>query len=586
MRFLQALGLAVVACSSLASSTKTLKPRNYETHDYYTLHLRSGESPIRVARALGLDFEGSVGEIENHFYFSAKRGTHQAEEALEDVRQKLRKRELVPENLSGILWSRKQRLKPRMHKRGPLPPAPAGARAPPVIPGDDKSKDGTSTAAIAQRQQVALKLNIADPIFAEQWHLFNTKELGHDVNVSTVWMDGNTGKGATVAVVDDGIDMYSDDLKDNYFKEGSYDFNDHSDEPKPKLDDDKHGTRCAGEIAAVKNNICGVGVAYDSKVAGIRILGGTISDEDEAVAINYEMQKNNIYSCSWGPPDDGQSMDAPDTLIKRAILTGVQKGRGGLGSIFVFAAGNGAASDDNCNFDGYTNSIYSITVGAIDRKGGHPYYSEKCSASLVVTYSSGAGDAIHTTDVGTNKCYDGHGGTSAAAPLGAGIFALVLSERPDLNWRDLQYLCVETAVPINLEDGEWQDTYMGKKYSHTYAYGKLDAYAIVEKAKTWKSVKPQSWYDSPWQHVKHPIPQGDKGLASSFEVTEKMLKDANFERLEQVTVTMNVEHQQRGDLSVELISPHGIKSHLSATRRNDHLAAGYDDWTFMSVVHW
>ena len=87
-------------------------------------------------------------------------------------------------------------------------------------------------------------------------------------------------------------------------------------------------------------------------------------------------------------------MEAPGTLIKAAIIKGINQGRQGLGSIFVFASGNGAAAGDNCNFDGYTNSIYSITVGAIDRKGNHPYYSEHCSAQMVVTYSSGSGDAI------------------------------------------------------------------------------------------------------------------------------------------------------------------------------------------------
>jgi kexin len=195
-------------------------------------------------------------------------------------------------------------------------------------------------------------------------------------------------------MVDDGLDMYSRDLKDNYFAEGSWDFNDNDPEPKPELSDDRHGTRCAGEISAVRNDACGVGVAYDSKIAGIRILSSPISDADEAEAMIYKYQDNQIYSCSWGPPDDGRSMEAPDVLIRRAMLKGVQAGRGGLGSIYVFASGNGAASGDNCNFDGYTNSIYSITVGAVDRAGQHPYYSEHCSALLVVTYSSGGGDGI------------------------------------------------------------------------------------------------------------------------------------------------------------------------------------------------
>ena len=582
MHFLRFLGLLAVASQHVAAAN-VLGPRNYEENDYFTLHLRSEESPETVAKALSLRNLGQVGELKDHFMFSAKRGTHDAENMLSDLTMKRRKRDIVPRELDGILWHTKSQLKPRLEKRMP-PPLPARTDFAPPAPAN--SRQVSNIEAIARKQEAATKLGITDPIWNDQWHLFNTEQLGHDINVTGVWLDGNTGQNSIVAIVDDGLDMYSDDLKANYFAEGSYDFNDHVDEPKPRLEADHHGTRCAGEVSAAKNNVCGVGVAYDSKIAGLRILSKSISDEDEAVAINYAMNKTEIYSCSWGPPDNGRAMDAPSVLIKRAIQNGIQNGRGGKGSIFVFAAGNGAASEDNCNFDGYTNSIYSITVGAIDREGKHPYYSEKCSASLVVTYSSGSGDAIHTTDVGANECYTRHGGTSAAAPLGAGIMALVLNARPDLSWRDLQYLCVETAVPINLEQGEWQNTFIGKKYSHTFAYGKLDAYALVEKAKTWQAVKPQAWYTTPWQYVRHDIPQGDQGLASIFVVTEQMLKDANVGRLEHVQVTMNIEHSIRGDLSVELISPQGVVSHLSATRRLDKENSGYDDWTFMSVVHW
>jgi kexin len=175
---------------------------------------------------------------------------------------------------------------------------------------------------------------------------------------------------------------------------GSYDYNDHEDLPTPKLSDDHHGTRCAGQISAVKNNVCGVGIAYGSKVAGVRILSGPISDIDEAASLNHHYQNTSIYSCSWGPPDDGKSMDKPSYIIERAILNGIQRGRGGKGSIFVFASGNGALSGDQCNFDGYTNSIYSVTISAIDYKGLHPTYSEPCAANLLVAYSSGSGNHI------------------------------------------------------------------------------------------------------------------------------------------------------------------------------------------------
>ena len=66
----------------------------------------------------------------------------------------------------------------------------------------------------------------------------------------------------------------------------------------------------------------------------------------------------------------------------------------GKGSIFVFASGNGGHKGDQCNFDGYTNSIYSVTVGSIDWQGEHPRYSEMCAANMVVGYSSGGGEHI------------------------------------------------------------------------------------------------------------------------------------------------------------------------------------------------
>lgn len=576
MKLAPLVGLVVGGLAGLG--TAALQPRNLDSNDYYVLHLERDIQPDQVASRLGLRHEGQLGQLPGHHIFSTSLKAKD-DVVRRAVQERRRKRSLGGVDvLDGVKAVHKQKLRAPMQKRV-IPPPPSG-----IYPA--KRADKPDAKAVEYQKSVMDQLGIADPIFNEQWHLFNPTQLGHDVNVTGVWLSGVTGKNATVAIVDDGLDMYSNDLKPNYYAQGSWDFNDQRPEPKPTLSDDRHGTRCAGEVSAAKNDVCGVGVAYDSKIAGIRILSKLITDADEAEAMNFDMQHNDIYSCSWGPPDDGKSMDAPGILIKKAMLNGVQKGRGDKGSIYVFASGNGAASEDNCNFDGYTNSIYSITVGAIDRQGIHPYYSEKCSAQLVVTYSSGSGDAIHTTDVGENQCYNGHGGTSAAAPLAAGIFALALEVRPDLTWRDMQYIALEAAVPIDLDTGEWQPTTIGKKFSHTFGYGKIDSYALVEVAKSWKNVKPQAWFYSPWLHVHKDVPQGDQGLSVNFEVTKDMLKEANLERLEHITVTMNVEHTRRGDLSVDLISPNNVVSHLSATRKLDSSKEGYDDWTFMSVAHW
>jgi kexin len=156
-------------------------------------------------------------------------------------------------------------------------------------------------------------------------------------------------------------------------------------------------------VAARKNNACGVGIAYDSKAAGIRILGGRITTTDEATALTYGYDKVGIYSCSWGPRDNGQTMNAPKYLVRKAFSEGINNGRQGKGSIYVFASGNGGRHEDQCNFDGYTNSIYSVTVGAVDHTGRHPTYSEACAANMIVAYSSGSGKHIvcyHSLSIG------------------------------------------------------------------------------------------------------------------------------------------------------------------------------------------
>ncbi|KAJ1851657.1 pheromone processing endoprotease, partial [Coemansia sp. RSA 486] len=288
---------------------------------------------------------------------------------------------------------------------------------------------------------------ISDPMYKQQWHLINSNEHGHDINVTDVWHQGITGAGVTVALIDDGLDYSSEDLLDNFDYRGSYDFNDQTKLPTPRLIDDYHGTRCAGQIAAARNKVCGVGVAYGARVAGIRMLSREVTDQDEIGALNYAMDTNWIYSCSWGPNDDGATVQGPNKVIEDAFINGIEKGRAGRGSIFVFATGNGGGAGDNCNFDGYTNSIYTISIGAIDHQDRHPYYSEQCSAQLAVTYSNGDNRGIVTTDLGLRACTSKHGGTSAAAPLGAGIFALALSVRPDLTWRDVQHVAVRSAVP-------------------------------------------------------------------------------------------------------------------------------------------
>ncbi|KAJ1669990.1 pheromone processing endoprotease, partial [Spiromyces aspiralis] len=224
--------------------------------------------------------------------------------------------------------------------------------------------------------------------------------------------------------------------------------------------------------------------------------------------------------------------------------------------IFVFATGNGGRFGDNCNFDGYTNSIYTISIGAIDYLEQHPPYSEPCSAQLAVTYSNGNNLQITTTDVGVRKCTSMHGGTSAAAPLAAGIYALVLSVRPDLSWRDVQRLTVENAIPVQRSDSDWEVVALGRIYNHKFGFGKLDAWRLVEAAKSFQNVAPQTSIRLPVVAVRKDLPpvaekdghQVGDFVESTVLVTEAQVADARLKRLEHITVTVNIDSTYRGSL--------------------------------------
>ncbi|KAF9013917.1 peptidase S8/S53 domain-containing protein [Cyathus striatus] len=570
--------------------------RSYHTHNYYVLEhnprIPGAPSLHHVAAALNVELVERAGELHDHWLVRAEKPqsglaprdlSDPVLVTFDDLKRKadshmtsrseesLHARRIV----SSVPYLAHQTLRQRAKRAPPpvRPPSPSSSRA------------------------IAERLGIQDPMFPDQWHLVNDEFPEYMLNVTSVWELGFTGKGVISSLVDDGLDYDSEDLADNFDAVDSYDFNDHEDLPTPKNFDDHHGTRCAGQVAAGKNTVCGVGIAYESKVAGVRILSGPISDVDEAAALNYGYQNVSIYSCSWGPPDNGQSMEGPGYLIKKAVVNGINNGRNGKGSIFVFASGNGAAHGDQCNFDGYTNSIYSVTVSAVDYKGLHPYYSESCAANMVVAYSSGSGKHIVTTDKGTNSCATTHGGTSAAAPNAVGVFALALEARPDLTWRDIQYLCIDTARKINPDDPDWEEISGGKFYSYKYGFGVLDAYDYVTAAQDWELVKPQAWFSTKTiqlnegkfdgdQHYTGGIFIGPDGVESKMAITKEMLEDNNFESLEHINVKVWIDHTRRGDVEVEITSPNGIKSVLGKKRPSDSATTGYPGWTFMSVKHW
>jgi len=395
-----------------------------------------------------------------------------------------------------------------------------------------------------------------------------------------VWQSGITGRGVVIGVVDDGLEYTHPDLADNYRRDASYDFNNDDADPFPDTSSDDHGTSAAGVAGARDNSVCGIGSAFRAGLSGLRLISRPSTDYQESNALTYKWNLNDIYTNSWGPIDDGRRKEGPGRLASLALANGVKEGRNGKGSVFVWAGGNGLRSGDNCNYDGWANSRFTIAIGAVDKTGVQAWYSESCSMLVVSAPSSGGSAAITTTDLrgarGTNggDCTSTFGGTSAAAPLAAGVVALILEANANLGWRDVQAVLIDSAVKVDLGSDDWVNNGAGFHVNHKYGFGLINAAGAVAAAK---------------QHVNFPpekmvtvVTAANLQLPDFTEVSSSVEVSSNF-TVEHVEVTFRAQHRRRGDLQIILVSPSGTSSVLAAVHGD--INVDYN-WTFGTIRCW
>ncbi|VDI04950.1 serine protease [Mytilus galloprovincialis] len=269
-----------------------------------------------------------------------------------------------------------------------------------------------------------------DEGWEKQWHL--NGEIYPSMNVHKAWEAGYTGSDVVIAIVDDCIQTNHPDLRNNVDTVNDYDYISSDSNPFPTFSSDSHGTHIAGLIAAERDNgECVVGVAYNALLVGVRLIGDfAVTDFEQAQALSHYNSDVDIYTCSWGP-EELIDFDSMDFLTSLTIAHNAKKGRSGKGIIYTWSAGNGG-SNDNCNADGFTNSIYTIGVTALGI-GKEADYAEVCAASLATVYGGIADSYLMTTST-LSRCTDeGIEGTSYSAPIVAGIIALALQAKYEMS---------------------------------------------------------------------------------------------------------------------------------------------------------
>jgi subtilisin family serine protease len=289
-----------------------------------------------------------------------------------------------------------------------------------------------------------------DPLYNYQWAHNNTGSAlqyngvsGRDMKVQQAWAL-SMGAGIKVAVIDEGVDINHPDLKDNLLQ--GFDCTTGTANPgdgKPLGPNRGHGTACTGIIAALANNGIGVaGVAPGSKIIPVNIAsanGDFSSYASIAAGFDYAWQQGaDIISNSWGG-------GTPSSILDDAINRAVSLGRGGKGSVVLFASGNNNAGLMYPSSNGNTISVGGVNMCGI-RKSPSSFFCD--NESWGASYGAGLDVVapcvkIATTDISGTGGYNGSSGTagdyyltfngtSAATPNVAGVMALILGANSNL----------------------------------------------------------------------------------------------------------------------------------------------------------
>jgi subtilisin family serine protease len=427
--------------------------------------------------------------------------------------------------------------------------------------------------------------------FPQQWHLRKTTINGTSVDahasVEAAWALSE-GQGATIAIIDDGVDMDHQEFQSAGKVIAPRDVTRRTNNPRPG-NGDNHGTACAG-VACANGTFGGSGVAPKARLIPIR-LASVLGSQAEADAFVWAAQNGaDVISCSWGPPDGdwwdpsdpvhNQSVPLPDST-RLAMDFAATQGRNGKGCVILFAAGNGNESVDN---DGYASYSKVTAVAACNDKSKKSAYSD-FGGAVWCAFPSNHGNpsltpGIWTTDRTGSLGYNvgnalkgdaagnftnSFGGTSSACPGAAGVAALIIARNPTLRWDQVRDVIKQSCDKIDPAGG----SYDANGRSPIYGYGRINAKRAVELA----------------------LPAQPDLIAIRTAIQDVPIRDLTTSRLDlavadtapikSIKVSVDIEHTYIGDLRVEIRPPastgvSGITLHNREGGALDNIKKTYD----------
>jgi hypothetical protein len=345
-----------------------------------------------------------------------------------------------------------------------------------------QEEDDTVFAEPTFIEYIGQRLVPSDPTYGQQWHLNNTGaaggSAGADISAEEAW-DFTRGANTRIAVIDNGFDVTHGDLSPGIVGEsGFFDAAGNFQQTLTNYPDVDHGTFCAGMATARQNNgLDGCGSAPEAELMLVATRGDQVGTQATlaravAYAANPSTEVNgadpatgaDVIVSSLGPNGANWALTA---VLQNAILFATRQGRKGRGTPIFWASSNGNNVD--VALDQVVSHPNVIAVGRSRRNDTEDNSARGEELDFlapgvnVVSTASGGGTRTAT-------------GTSYAAPLSAGIGALVLSINPDLYADEIRQIMRSTCDKIG------GATYDRTGHNLDYGYGRVNAFRAVIQA--------------------------------------------------------------------------------------------------------
>ncbi len=268
------------------------------------------------------------------------------------------------------------------------------------------------------------------------------------------------GSGIVVGVIDTGVNKYHEDL--NMKIGGGWDFVNNDNDP---MDDNGHGTHCAGIVAAAINSVAVVGVAPEATINAYKVLNsrgsGTISII--VAGINQAVIDGvDVISMSLGSTSYSQALYDACLAAKSS------------GIVVVASSGNSenTAIGSTVTYPAKFESV--IAVGATDVNDKLASFSSTGpEVDVVAPGVNILSDYKDVTPTDGRNCDTYYmSGTSMACPHVAGTVALMLEVNKELTPSQIQTILQSKAKDLG-----------NVGFDNYYGYGRVDAVAAVNQAK-------------------------------------------------------------------------------------------------------